>query len=402
MSKSPQNTKAKRQKLLVIVVAVLVLAIALLGAGIGIATAITNANAAARLDGVLCDAGEVNYLASRYKSVYIQSLKASGVNASDTERFWNSTADGADKSYGELLAEGTRGYVADIIAASRIYLNYARLASSEKEKVRAACDEVVKYKGGGSVASFNEQCARFGFDYNDFLSANEKIYMASVAKDMIYGVGGSGLSSFGEECDKYFEEYVCVKLLFFRKNTKIASDGSIADLTEEERAQRAEAVAAIRQYIANHIAGTEDAISPETFEIYYPKSDGDPRFYDTGYYLHPNAEQTGYFREAYGEVYEKILTMSVGDYAEAEWDVDLDPDTDERGVCFIYRAPLAKGAYTNTENLMFSDFYSDASAVLYSEVVEELSTLVEFTDNYLSLDVVNIPSNHSIYVKSFD
>ena len=191
-------------------------------------------------------------------------------------------------------------------------------------------------------------------------------------------------------------------LLFFRRTTKIADDGSIANLTEEEIAERTASIEAIRTYIANRDAGAEDAISPETFEVYYERSDGDPNYYDTGYYLHPNAEQTGYFMEAFPEIYETVLEMELGDYAEASWDVDLNPDTEETGVCFIYKCENVSGAYVDEENLMFSDFYSDAATYHYTETVSEISPYVEFKEKYSELDPVAIPSNSRFYVRSFN
>lgn len=402
MSDTSVKKSNKRLKILIIAVSAVTAAIIALGAAIGIATAITNASAAARLDGVMMDSGEVNYFASRYKSIYIRTLTSSGVGATDTEAFWNKTDENTGKTYGALLTEGVRAYIADMIAAVRIYLNYNSFGATERAAVESACMQVVQYKGGGSIASFNETVSKFGFDYDDFRSASEKIYMASLAEAMLYGADGSGLASFTDECDKYYAEYTCVKLLFFRTNTKIAEDGSIANLTDEEIAERAASIAKIREYIANYNDGKEDAISPETFEIYYEKSDGDPQFYDTGYYLHPSAEQTGYFREAFPEIYDVAMSLEIGEFGEAAWDVDLDPETAEMGVCFIYRDEPAKSAYSDSENIMFSDFYSDAALKLYSDIVAEFSPLVEFTENYNSLDAVAIPSNHSFYVNSFN
>ena len=402
MSDTSVKNSNKRLKILIIAVSAVTAAIIMLGAALGIATAVTNASAAVRLDGVMMDAGEVNYFASRYKSLYIRTLTSAGVSATDTEAFWNKTDAESGKTYGALLAEGTRAYIADMIAAVRIYLNYHSFGSAERATVESACMQVVQYKGGGSIAAFNNTVSEFGFDYDDFRSASEKIYMASLAEAMLYGADGSGLASFTDECDKYYSEYTCVRLLFFRTNTKIAADGSIANLTDAEIAERAASIAKIREYIANFNAGAEDAISPETFEIYYEKSDGDANFYDTGYYLHPNAEQTAYFRDAFPEIYEVAMSLEIGEFGEAAWDVDLDPETDEMGVCFIYRDNLAKSAYSDSENIMFSDFYKDAALKLYSDVVAEFAPLVEFTESYDAIDVISVPSNHSIYVKSYN
>ena len=402
MSNTSVGKPNKTKKTVIIATSAILAVIIAVGAGLGIVTAITEASAAARLDGVLMDAGEARYFASRYKSLYIQTLKASGVSAVDTEYFWAGTDEESGKTYGELLRDGPRSYIADIIAATRIYMNYASYGRAEADTVEAACEGVMKYKGGGSVESFNAKAAEFGFDYEDFKSATAKIYMASMANKMIYGADGSGLAEFPEECDKYLAEYRCVRLLFFRTESKIAADGSIASLTDEERAKKAADIAKIREYIENHKAGDDGAISPETFEIYYEKSDGAPEFYDTGYYLHPNAEQTGYFAEAFPEIYREAMSLEIGEFSEAAWDVDLDPDTAEMGVCFIYRDELARAAYKNEENLMLSDFYADAALKLYSDVVSELSPLVEFTGNYDGIDPVGIPSNHSLYVKSFN
>jgi hypothetical protein len=112
--------------------------------------------------------------------------------------------------------------------------------------------------------------------------------------------------------------------------------------------------------------------------------------YEKGYYFRAESETTAEFAGEFPEIVERALTMKKSEYAEVECSI---------GTCFIYRYEPKKGAYTDKDNLFFSDFYSDASDYLYRESLRELSVLVEFRDAYFALDTLSIPKNYEFYVK---
>ena len=377
----------------IILFSVILLSVAF-GAGIGIMNAVDDSLALVRLEGVRLRDGEVRYLASVYKATYMGALRTAGVSGvSDTVPFWNSTApDG--KSYGEKLDEGFAEYLRGMLAASRIYYQYANYTSYDRAIVEAAVRDKLKYSADGSVEKFNEMNAKYGFTYDDFASASAFIYRAERAKLVIYGEGGASLSVMPEECVEYIKEYTRVKVMFVRRFDRINDKGETVALSADEINAKAEKIDTIREYIANAKAGLDNAMSPDAFDLFLRDdtfSDSDEAFFDTGYYLHPAAEQTAYFEEAFPEVYEAAMTLAVGDFCEAEW---------ESGVAFIYRLDPEDEEYKNEDNLMLSDFYSDLSDRLYPELLSEVGAAAEFTELYGDISVVDIPAN-TVIVANF-
>lgn len=364
------------------------------GASIGIIDAIDNSRALIRLEGVKLRDGEVRYLASIYKATYIGALRTAGVSgAKDTDVFWSTeAADG--KTYGEKLQTGFSEYLRGMVAASRIYYQYSNYNAADRATVDGAVRDRLDHTAGGSVERFNEMSEKYGFSYDDFASAAAFIYRAERAKTVIYGEGGTSLAAMPEECAEYLAEYTRVKVMFVRHYDRLNDKGETVSLTDEEIAAKAEKIDSIREYIENANADRDNAMSPDAFNTFLRDttfSDSDEAFFDTGYYLHPSAEQTGYFAEAFPKVYEAAMQLSVGRFAEAEW---------ESGTAFIYRLDVAEGAYRNTDNVMFSDFYSDLSGLLYPEMLSEVGKSAEFTELFDGVSVVDIPSN-TVIVATF-
>ena len=165
------------------------------------------------------------------------------------------------------------------------------------------------------------------------------------------------------------------------------------DLTEEEKAERARVALLLRNAInERNNEGDGDWITPEMFEAYLPTSDGDKEMHSKGYYFRAEAEKTAEFAEEFPEVVEKALSLKVGEYAEADCDI---------GTCFIYRYDVKKGAYSDSSNVFFSDFYSDAADSLYSKTLDELSVLVEFRKHFDEIDALSVPKNYEFYVRSW-
>lgn len=382
----PKRTGRATRAVIIFAAAFVALAVAF-GACIGIINAVDSASAVVHLDGVKLRRGEVNYLASRYKATYVAALRQEGVSGVfDTEAFWSSAAEDG-KSYGEKFTESFREYLSGIIAANRIFYQYSNYTAKDRAAVDKAVSECLTYTAGGSVEKFNSLSAKYGFNYGDFSSAAAYLYRAERAKEMIYGKDGSSLSSFPEECEEYLSEYIRVKVIFVRRFDRLTDSGDTVDLTEAERAAKAEKIERIREYIENGRLGLDNAMSPDAFELFLRDesfSDSGESFLDTGYYLHPSAEQTAYFKEAFPEVYEVAASLEVGEFGEAEWESD---------VAFVYRLDNEEGAYKNDDNLMFSDFYSDLSDRLYPETLAAIGEAVVFTDLYGEISPLDIPMN---------
>ena len=370
------------------------------GATVGIIIGVKESRAVAKYDGVTVDEGVVNCLASRYKSLYIRTLKTVGItNAGDFGAFWNLKSEDG-KTYGELLSENFDAYLASILAANSLYNMNSTYGREEKEIVKSAVESVLEQTADGSKKKFNELVAEYGFDYDDFKRASELLYKAQMAQIVYYGVDGKNLASYPEECMKYLEKYSHVSLLFIRTEDKLytAEDGKqeFIPLTSEEKAQKQQTILEIRTAIQNLESGADGKMNPKMFKSYLEASDGDPSYYNTGYYFYENAETTREFAEIFGDLVDTSYEMKIGDYREVEVDVD-----GFKGYCFIYKSEVVDGVYLSSTNLFMSDFYSDAALYLYNEVLNTLIPDVIYKEKYAEIEVVSIPQNITYYVKAW-
>ena len=356
-----------------------------------------NVRAVAKYDGVTIDEGTAVYLASRYKALYMRELSFTGITPIDTPAFWASE-DKEGVTYGERLERGLRDYIAAILAANSLFNTHSRLTKEDTASIAASIDEVLKYTADGSKSRFNELTEEYGFDYGDFECGTELLYKAQRAEIVIYGYEGAALPSYPKLCEEYLGEYTHVALMFMRTETKLLEndDGSLyeVDMTHEEKQARAAEIEYLRAHISARAEGdtSRDWITPEMFNIYLQKSDGDKEMHSIGYYLHPSAETTVMFAGDCPDVVDVALGLEIGEYGEAEY---------EAGVCFIYRYETVDGAYSNTKNSFFSDFYADAADYHYTRSLDALSTEAVFTESYGLINVVAIPKNTTYYVKEW-
>ena len=128
------------------------------------------------------------------------------------------------------------------------------------------------------------------------------------------------------------------------------------------------------------------------FEIYLKKSDGDANMHSKGYYFNRNAETTAEFAVEFPEIVEAALSMDMYEYLKVDCSI---------GVCYIYRYDTVDGAYSDKDNQFFSDFYSDASEYLFSDILLTLGEEVKFSDSYAEIDLISIPFNEDFYVKAW-
>lgn len=392
-----------KNRVLIVFVSVFLAIVLSVGGVLGISVALKNARAVVRYENVTADEGAVRYLASYYKMLYLRSLNSAGISAFDGEEFWNSISE-EGKSYGEHFEEGFREYLASLIAANNIFLSYSKYTPEDKYRVAATVEEILKYKANNSVSDFNSMAEPYGFDHDDFSNAAALLYKAERAKEILYGINGENLKSFPEECAKYYETYSHVSLIFIRteqvfeydEEGKLVYDEEgnvrLRDLTEDERAERQGIIDTLTCAIEAKKNGENMQITPTMFENFLAKSDSDKTMNDVGYYFHGNANATREFAEAFPEVVEASLAMDKYEYRRVDCSI---------GVCFIYKYDLADKAYSDSDNVFFSDFYSDASDYLYGDIIETLSDYVAFSDSYGEIDLLSIPVIKDFYIREW-
>jgi hypothetical protein len=164
-------------------------------------------------------------------------------------------------------------------------------------------------------------------------------------------------------------------------------------LTEEERLEKQGIIDTLTAAIEAKKNGGDMQITPEMFALYLAKSDGDSKMYDKGYYFRENAEKTAEFATAFPEVVERALDMGLYEYDKVDCSI---------GVCFIYKYDVEEGAYSSSENVFFSDFYSDAADYLYSDILNTLKSDVYFSDSFDEIDILEIPYLEEFYVRSWN
>lgn len=397
-------TTSKRGRILLIIVSIFLATLLAVGGVFGIISAVQNARAAVKYGGVRIEDGTVRYLASYYKHLYKTALLSDGITVRDTEKFWSSEAE-EGKTHGERLCEGFKDYLSSIIVANRLFLDYSSYKKADKSRVRETVEEILLYsEANGSVEEFNRLSEPYGFDYDDFLCAAELLYKAEMAQLIIYGTDGENLKNFSSECAEYLDEYSHVALMFFRTEETFLLDDAgertydsegnavMRPLTDTELALLNEKIAFLDLAIEKYEKDESGQISPETFELYLDQSDSDPDMKSTGYYFHEDAERTAEFASVFPEVVEASLDMELYEYRKVECSI---------GVCYIYKYDVQSGAYTNGDNVFFSDFYSDAADALFAEALYTFAPDVDFTDRFSDIDIVSIPMNSRFYIRSW-
>lgn len=173
-----------------IIVCVLIGIILATGGVLGLATGIRHARAVVKLEDVTVNAGTVTYLASLYKMRYLASLSDDGVDARNTEEFWQSEkADGV--SFGEDFKLAFKYYLTDLVAYAYMYTVHHGYTVEDKIKVAKRNNDVLSEYTEGSITKFNEAAEPYGFDYNDFQNADALIYKAERARELLPDILGA-------------------------------------------------------------------------------------------------------------------------------------------------------------------------------------------------------------------
>lgn len=398
-AKGVLSSSERSKKVFLIFTAAFLGCLLLVGIVFGTIGIVKNSRAVMRYKNVYLNDGVANYLATSYKYDFMKMLGRRGVDCYDSEFFWESEADDG-KTYGDLLAESTEKYLSGVIVGSYLFDRNTRLTKEDKAVIKKAIDEVLEYRAGGDVDTFNEMAKDKGFTYRDFKSAVEMLYKYEMAESVIFGYDGASLESggFSLECEAYFESaYSRVKLMFIRTDGEYATDPETgkqvySEFDDATKAQIQKKIEHIRILIANaegDILGEQ--MNEEAFDWYVQNDYPTGSINDTeGYYFSADSSYTKEFSADAPEVVRLALSMDVGQYAECEVDI---------GVCFIYKCEIETGAYGRIGLAhFFSDFYENASSYVYSASLDAYALGVNVKDKYDSYAIVSKPYNQELAV----
>lgn len=391
----------RSKKVFIIFTAAFLGMVLLVGIIFGIVSIVRNSGAVIKYNGVYVSEGVANYLVSSYKYDFMSTLIRQGVDCYDSSYFWQSEAEDG-KTWGEILSENTEKYLKQVVVGSYLFDRNTRLSKDDKAVIEKAVNEVLEYRAGADVDTFNDMAEKMGFTYRDFKDAAEMLYKYEMAETVIFGYDGTSLSSglFSAECDEYYESaYSRVKLMFIRTEGDYAIDPDTgkqvySEFDDDRKAEIQNYIERIRTLIYNteHELAAE-WIDEELFDQYTSKEFGDwnPQANRSGYYFSSESSYSREFALDSPELVKLALSMDVGDYAECEVDI---------GVCFIYKCDLVDGAYKNNAlDHFFEDFYSCASSYLYSNSVNVYLPSVTVKETYNANAVVSIPYNSELAVK---
>ena len=395
----PLSSEERSKRVLIIFSAVFLSLILLVGAVFGTVGIVRGQSSLMRYKGIYLNDGAVNYLAASYKYDFMSALTKGGVECYDSPYFWESeTEDG--KTWGEVLKDNTERYLKRVIIGSYLFDRNTRLGKNDKAVIKKATDEVLDFRAGGSVDSFNEMAAEMGFTYRDFLHAAELLYKYEMAKTVIFGYDGAALEGggFDAECREYFESaYSKVMLLIIRTDGELVTDPDtgkqiVSEYDDTTRAKVEADILRLRELIYNAENEVEaEQMSDSVFAAYIEKYKTGTVNDTEGYYFSNESSYSLEFSEDAPEVVRLALDTEIDHYAECELDF---------GVCFIYKRPLDQGAYKRIGlSHFFEDFYLHASSYIYSKSLDAYLDDVTVTEKYNAASIIGKPYNYELSVK---
>ena len=390
------SKKIKSNSFLLTFICIFLALVLILAATLGIASAVKTSKSVAIYKGQSMDSKVASFFASYYKYIYKTDLankKIPGVE--DSPGFWNSKADG-ERTYLDILTEGTEEFIRQILVANYLYDRYGRLTSDDKDRITKALHEILEDRADGSKKKFDELTAQYGFDYSSFCDAATMLYKAVTAQKIIYGADGSNVANFPSRAEEYLSEYSHVKLIFIRTEDKfVYENGQLVEgndgaplrvpLTPDEVSDREKVISEIESAISAVGSGTGVEMNAEMFDYYVQKYDeGEDDMRADGYYFFESALYTQSF--PIKSIVDKSYEMPLNSFSKIPLDF---------GVCFIYKCEATKGAFASgLSKACFSDFYSDASDFLFTKDVAELSAEVEVREKLSEINLLTIPYNY--------
>lgn len=415
--------KAIRTRRAVIIIISIILAAALiLGIVLGIVTLVRNASYVMKLERVGVDKGVAAFLISMYKHDYLQNLVANGVDASDSDSFWEKAR--VTGNEGDLFNYEATEYLKAVIAANVLFDEYAKLSKDDEYKIEFAVQEVLNYQAAGSKKTFNELTKEMGFDYKDFKKGTEMLYKLRVVYTTVFGESGSKMqTSFANYCEEFYNNnYIRAKILVIRTEDTYEFDNGemikgddgkykTRPLTPEEKAKRAEYIARLDECVENLKVNPNNTIAMNDFNnllalIADEYNENVTSGVKNGYYLAANSEYTS--KLGLDEIVKDAFDLDIGEIAVHTHEAGVAKSTTEESSigfsykCYVYRMEKENKAYKDSSlEHFFYDFNSLASVSLYGEMIDEYSKDVELRDKWDAINPIAIPRNYDFRVKSF-
>ena len=403
------NESSKIKRTLLIIVCIFTSVVIIFGAVLGIVLGVKNSKAMVRIEGVRISEGEASFLITKYKRDFLIAY-----SAQDTDEFWNKAAEDG-RTYAELFEERCELYIKDIAVKNYLFdtVDGIKLDNFDKMAIEKTIREVLEFRGSeGSEKKFNEIAEKYGFDYDDFSSAVTLLYKAEFIEERIFGQDGSAISAYSSDCQDYFDKnYSHVKLLLISYDTKFVLDENgnrvkengdykTAALTDEEKADR--------QRRIDEIEAKIDAYENKTGPIQMNSTHFDLLIEELGA-IDPTRDNTEYYFSPYSK-FSNVYFVKNSDETVNENNLEIAKNAIvmdkgykrldlEGGVCFIYKYENKEGAYANTSDVCFSDFYSLCAASVFDGMVKDFYGEVEIKDQFYGIDLIALPGDNPFVPK---
>lgn len=414
-----EESAAKTKRTVIIFVSAVLSLVLLLGAVLGTVALVKNASYALKIESTGMTVGVANYFVTLFKAAYINQLKSSGVDVSDTTAFWASpyiNAQVSTSTQGDYLKLYVENNIKKILADNYLFDRYLTLSSEAKNDIAMTVREILYSRASNSRSTFDSNTEQFGFDYDDFKRAVEMMYKSSAVSNGVFGANGENLVGLNDYCDEFFmgsEDFVGytrVKVVFIRTEDTFLLDDSgnrvtegktdadgkeiyvdvTRPLTDAEKAKRAEHIAVFEACIEGF---EEDTVPKSTFdeeaEKVYAYGENDENGYGGYYFCSGNAFTTE-FSEAFPEVVETATSLSVGQVGVVDYAKDSATEGNTNGFIgkvFIYRIENEARAYEDVTSPFFRDFYKLASYALTLRMANENMEKTEYRSKWQKIDI---------------
>ena len=434
---TPEESAKRTRRIIITVICVILAAALIVGAVLGIISAVREASYVMKSDRVGIDKGVASFLISVFKYDYILSYKETGVDAKDTDEFWNQPRHTGNE--GDLFNYYAANHIKEVLAANAFFDQYAELTAEDEKRIALAVDEVLNYKASGSKEVFNSKTEKMGFDFDDFKKGSEMLYKAGVAASRVFGEGGVNMPAlFPDYCEDFYENsYIRAKILIIRTEDTFVYDENgdpvyetdgdgnkihvTKPLSETEKNERAEYIARLDKYVEDLKLSPNSTITKNQFnnllsEIANKYKENVISGVENGYYLMRKSYISPVFgtdqvilsdyTAAFGleHVVEQAYSLETDEiYVYESGATASESDTKSFSYkCYVYKMEKEEDAYTKSSlDHFFWDFYSLAAFFLYNEIIDEKVKEAEVKDKWDEIDPVSIPMNDDIYVLEF-
>lgn len=401
---APVSTKSaeKSKKILLIIISAVLGAAILVGAVFGIVLGVRNASYAAYIDGVGIDEGVANYLAAYfkadYKAILAGQLSGSSVTVTDTPAFWSTKVHpDVETTYADYLRLYVEDAIRNVLAANAIFDMRLTLEYEDRAEIAVATEEILTYWCGGDKSVFNDECEKYGFDYNDFKAATEMLYKATMLRTKLFGGAGEKMSLYSDECNEFFGKYKKFKILFIRTDKMIDYIDGEPQLNDDGTYKTVDIVEGTAEYNErmNDIAKLQGIIDGEydyaLFDELWKKYEKENEKQLYGCYLMQDSSYTKKLSEKYSKIVSAAFELEENSFVRVD-DKSSDDGNTFIGSTFILREKNSPLAYSLPDEYgYFDDFNSLAASTVMQDMIDEIEGDVELRDRWKNISLVDIP-----------